>query len=297
MKVTVKDPRSKKELVTLDLDNKATLDDLKKSFSASKVKRIAANRQRWTISVGAESKVIGRGTLSENGVSDGSEVFVKDLGPQISWQFVFLFEYFGPLVLYPLFYLQPSLIYPSFVPFDERPLVQHVALALWVFHYLKRELETLFVHRFSNDTMPFLNLFKNSGYYWGNTALCAYFVNHPLFTPPSETFLYVGASLFFISELMNLSAHITLRNLRRPGTTERNIPRGGLFELVSCANYTWEILAWVGFTILTHSAASAIFTLIGAAQMVVWALAKHRRYRKEFKDYPRGRKAIFPFII
>ena len=40
-----------------------------------------------------------------------------------------------------------------------------------------------------------------------------------------------------------------------------------------------------------------LFALAGFYQMTVWAQGKHRRYCKEFKDYPRGRKAIVPFII
>ena len=101
----------------------------------------------------------------------------------------------------------------------------------------------------------------------------------------------------------NLHAHLTLRGLRRPGTNERRIPTGNLFGLVSCANYTFEILAWIGFSIFTQSLASWFFTIQGAGQMVIWALGKHKNYRREFNgsngvpQYPRGRKAIFPFIL
>jgi very-long-chain enoyl-CoA reductase len=31
--------------------------------------------------------------------------------------------------------------------------------------------------------------------------------------------------------------------------------------------------------------------------MLDWALKKHKQYKKEFPEYPKGRKAMFPFII
>lgn len=39
-----------------------------------------------------------------------------------------------------------------------------------------------------------------------------------------------------------------------------------------------------------------LFNFVATGQMYIWAVAKHKRYRKEFKDYPRNRKAMFPFI-
>jgi len=73
-------------------------------------------------------------------------------------------------------------------------------------------------------------------------------------------------------------------------------PLTGLFNLCSCPNYTYEIGAWISFTIMTQCLPAAFFTLAGAYQMIMWALGKHRNYKKEFKDYPR-RKAIIPFLI
>jgi len=54
-----------------------------------------------------------------------------------------------------------------------------------IIHFLKREYETICVHRFGNDTMPFSNVFKNSFHYW---ILCGFltmfFVLHPKYETP-----------------------------------------------------------------------------------------------------------------
>lgn len=81
-------------------------------------------------------------------------------------------------------------------------------------------------------------------------------------------------------------------------TKERQIPYGYGFDLVSCANYFWEALGWIAYSILTRNYTAYIFTVLSIVQMAIWALEKHRRYRKEFGDkYPKGRKAMFPFIL
>jgi len=170
------------------------------------------------------------------------------------------------------------------------------------FHYMKREFETLFIHRFSNDTMPFFNVFKNSAHYWILLGVGAmYFLLHPKYTPPAWATngthnALLGAFLFF--ESMNFMCHVTLMNLRKPGSSERGIPKGWGFNQLSCANYFWESLCWLTFSISTQCFGSYFFWFVSTGQMLDWALKKHKRYKKDFGDkYPKGRKAMFPFII
>ena len=242
-------------------------------------------------------------TLAELNIKDKDTLYFKDLGPQIRWGVVFFWEYFGPLCIYPLFFLFPNLIYGTAIP--KHDLAVKLAAGCWVFHYLKRILETLFIHKFSHGTMPLANLFKNSSYYWGFAAFISYYVNHPKYTSPSYGViqLYAGLILFVLCELGNFSIHVALSNLRTAGTTERKIPTTTLnpftwlFAFVSCPNYTYEVGAWFGFSLMTQCLPALFFALAGFLQMAIWALGKHKNYMKEFKDYPRGRSAIIPFLV
>lgn len=168
-------------------------------------------------------------------------------------------------------------------------------------HYVKRELETAFVHRFSSETMPLINVFKNSFHYYvlfGFGTMFWYL--KPSYEPPawgSPAIFYSFTGVFVLFEFLNLMTHITLRNLRQPGTTERRIPHGWGFGLVSSANYLWETCAWTVFCVQAQLIGGYIFLVASIVQMAIWAVKKHKRYRKEFVAYPENRKAIFPFIL
>lgn len=238
-------------------------------------------------------------TLKEYGLDSGAAILVKDLGPQIGYSTVFFWEYFGPMVIYPLFFLFPTLFYGAEV---EHGLAQKLACGYWVFHYAKRIFETFFVHTFSHGTMPIRNLYKNCSYYWLFAAAVSYFVNHPLFTSPPETRVLFGIVFGMLCQASNLYCHVILTNLRKPGEKGYKIPKGFLFEYITCANYSAEIYGWLGFNIATQSVMGVLFMLAGAFQMTIWALAKHKRLKTIFngKDgnekYPK-RWVILPFMV
>ena len=99
----------------------------------------------------------------------------------------------------------------------------------------------------------------------------------------------------------NFRCHVLLTRLRKPGETAYKIPRGFLFEFITCPNYTAEILGWLFFNIGTQTLMGYAFMLSGAFQMYLWAVQKHKRLRRQFdgKDgrpkYPRRWIIMPPF--
>jgi len=299
-----------------------TVGDLKNKF-LSTINKAGKDINRYRFAIETSNELVGPNekalsTFQTIKSVSGKEITIlyKDLGPQISWRIVFLVEYFFPMIAFPLLWLcvrkfptnpLTQFLYSGTSPESTSSSViewQDLLAILFTGHFLKREIETLMIHRFGNDTMPLSNIFKNSGYYWMFAYWIAYITMHPLYTPPACAHARItGVGLFIISELLNLKAHIDLRNLRPAGTRIRQVPKGILFRFISCPNYLFEILSWVGFTMASQSVATATFTLVGAAQMTAWAIQKHKRYRREFDGqegrelYPRNRKILIPFVF
>ncbi|KAK2582892.1 hypothetical protein KPH14_008966 [Odynerus spinipes] len=300
MEIEIVAARSSKSIATISVNSSTSIGAIKRQlFELKKAPYV----QRQSLRLDAKGKALGDSeTVKSLSLRAGSKLYYKDLGPQIGWKTVFLLEYAGPLVVYLWLYQRPWIFYGEATN-TKVDFVAHCAAACWTIHYAKRLLETLFVHRFSHATMPLRNLFKNCSYYWLFTMYVAYHVNHPLYTPPSLLQFSVGLVIFTVCELGNLFIHLALRDLRPPGTTVRKIPVAtgniftSLFNFVSCPNYTYEVGSWIGFTIMTSCLPAGLFAIAGAYQMTMWALGKHRAYKKEFSQYPKNRKAIVPFLL
>ena len=174
-----------------------------------------------------------------------------------------------------------------------------VLLAMWQAHYLDRTFVFPFRLRPGGRTpvsvvaMGFLfnlvNAYLNARWLSELGSYTDAWLRSPAFI--------IGLIHFVTGYRIHRWADRVLAGLRRPGETGYKIPRGGLYELVSCPNYFGELLEWTGFALAAGSLAGWTFVAFTAANLIPRALSHHRWYRQRFPDYPRGRKAVLPFLL
>ena len=75
------------------------------------------------------------------------------------------------------------------------------------------------------------------------------------------------------------------------------MPFGGLFKYVSCPNHLGEIIEWIGFAILSWSLPTFAFALWTIANLLPRAIQHHDWYHNHLEDYPKDRKAVFPYLL
>lgn len=174
-----------------------------------------------------------------------------------------------------------------------------VLLALWQVHYVQRTLVYPLRMR-GGRPMPVLIVALALGFNSINAYVNARWISELGAYPTSwlaDPRLLAGAALFAAGLAINLRADATLRALRAPGEAGYKLPRGGLYERVSCPNYLGELLEWTGWALATWSLAGLSFAVYTAANLVPRALANHRWYRATFPDYPPARRAVIPYLL
>jgi len=178
-----------------------------------------------------------------------------------------------------------------------------LGLVLWSLHFARRAAESAWLHRYGKTRVPVGDVVTEYVYYWGFAAWNAVSLTSASYAGSRLVFVVLGLSIFVLAELGNARAHRILRDLRPAGTKLRVIPRGFLFDRVSCPHYLCEISSWVGFAIVTQTWAALGFLLLGSAILAAWAHTRHAAYRKDFDGqegremYPSSRRALIPGVF
>lgn len=176
-----------------------------------------------------------------------------------------------------------------------------VFFALWVAHYLHRSLVFPLRARNRGRRMPVLIVVSALGFNAVNAGLNGGYLGW-ISAPYPDSWLadprfIVGLALFAAGAALNLWADNRLIALRRPGSPDYVIPRGGPFELVSCPNHLGEIVEWAGFAVMCWNLPALSFAIWTAANLVPRSLSHHRWYGAHFEDYPSGRRAVIPGLL
>ena len=177
-----------------------------------------------------------------------------------------------------------------------------ILFSLWTIHYFNRSVIFPLRTRTKGKKMPviimfsavFFNLINASinGYWFGFVA-----PEYPENWMTDPRFI-IGGIIFITGFIINQAADKKLIGLRKGGQKGYFIPRGGLFNYISCPNFFGEIVEWSGFALMAWNLPALSFAVWTAANLIPRALDHHRWYKSYFKEeYPKSRKAVIPFMI
>lgn len=158
-------------------------------------------------------------------------------------------------------------------------------------------LQVLFLHKFSGF-MVLESAIIISTTYFTAAASMIYLHHQNLGLPePSIDLKYLGAALALIGLSGNFYHHYLLTKLRENNDKGYKIPRGGLFSLVICPHYLFEITAFVGFSFISQSIYSYLCAVGVALYLLGRSHATRNWYLSKFENFPKNVKALIPFVF
>jgi len=212
----------------------------------------------------------------------------KGFGPmidnKIGW---IIMEAISPIV-FNLFFFTGK------VPFTS---IHWIYFGLYNFHYINRSFIFPLRIKTKGKKMPISIVLAAIFFNSVNGFVNGYYASNFQYSKTSVFLMIVGCTLFILGFYINNKSDHLLIQLRKENPNEYKIPRGFLFEKITCPNYFGEIIEWLGFFFITFNIASFSFLIWTAANLIPRARDHHKWYMKQFSDYPKNRKIIIPFIF
>lgn len=182
-------------------------------------------------------------------------------------------------------------IFPSH---DTRFILVNSALTL---HFLKRIIEVLFVHRYSGKMALNITIMISLSYCISTMTII--YNQHLLGSVPNPQIdlKFIGVVVFLMGIVGNLYHHYILSKLRGKSDTGYKIPNGGLFGRVICPHYLFEILVFVGISVISQSLYPILYTIGTGFYLTGRSYATRKWYNSKFPSFPKNVKCLVPFVF
>ena len=171
-----------------------------------------------------------------------------------------------------------------------------VFIILWITHYFNRTIIYPLRIKTKGKKIPIAIVASAFFFNMVNGVFNGYFLTLVQFESISHIYLILGLIIFIIGFYINVSSDNILIKLR---TKQKGyvIPKGKLFNYVSCPNFFGEIIEWLGFAIMTLNPGSLSFLIWTICNLIPRSKAHHKWYQENFKNYPKKRKAVIPYLL
>lgn len=159
-------------------------------------------------------------------------------------------------------------------------------------------LKVLFVHKYSGSMALETAITICSSYTISTwTMIYAQYLSEE-HNEPTIDLKYVGIVLFIIGIVGNFYHHHILSNLRTKGNREYKIPKGGLFDLVICPHYLFEIIEFIGVSCIAQTTYALAFTLGTMFYLTGRSYATREWYLLKFGEkFGSDVKVLIPYVF
>jgi len=217
----------------------------------------------------------------------------KTWGPMINNKLAWIIMEFPSFAIMLYFLIFNEANFKSFI---------WIIFSIWIFHYFNRTFIYPLRIKATDKKMPIVIMLNAILFNTVNAGVNGYFLVK--FTTSNQygiiwltnPITILGFLLFFIGLIINWKSDSILINLRKPNETAYKIPQGFLFKYITAPNLFGEIIEWIGFAIIAWNLPALTFAIWTYANLVPRAKNHYDWYLKNFDNYPKNRKVVFPFV-
>eukprot|EP01084_Bolivina_argentea_P270082 459166_1 len=158
-----------------------------------------------------------------------------------------------------------------------------ISLCMVMIYFIKRALETCFIHIYSNETLPlsttlFMIIMFNISFIGIAHSICCVIINHISYNN-HMLFIIIGLIIFIPSIIWNGISHYQLRQLRVTNMSKNYISLNQLpriFQIFVCPHYIAEILTFIALVITIRTCIMLLFFIA----VFIGLISKTRRNKQ-----------------